>query len=655
MSIRAGKTDKRKRSVKIIVAIYLGIFLVLILVWAFNFGRHALNLYQLSKKIPSEISQAEPASVIPLIDEGSHEVNAIYEQLRPLFPIFRVLRILPWIGPYLGQIEPLVTYSNGLSQAGEEIASGISPLFNETQADSSDPSIVERVVQVLQSGQDHFLAASQAINQAAQVRDQINPQILPTSIHPIYQKLDENFNLLVVGAQLLQVAPKLLGNGEAQSYLILAQNRDELRPTGGFISGIGLVTIYNGEIQEFTLGDSYAVDNFSKPYPAPPDALHRYLLADYWVTRDANWSPDFPTTARQAQSLYTLSTGIETQGVIAFNQLAVQRILDAIGPVHIPGIENPVTSANVEEYMRLAWAPGPQESEIGDWWQHRKDFMQQLGTIILDKALSSTDESELLGLAMTIVDLVNQGQVLMYINDTHAEKILEVGGWDGGVHPGKGDYLYLVDSNIGFNKVDAVINRSMQYQVDLSDIADPGGSVTITYQHSGKGNVPCVQVASYGNFTYQDMMQRCYWDYWRLYTPSGSRLESSTTKPVPADELLNGEGWSGEISTVSGEAGTQVFSGVLVLPLEQSALNQISYTLPPSILDSTTTGFYVYTLDVRSQPGLTGLPFQLSVILPPNAVVSTPGADWKLVSGKWEWQGSISHPEELSLTFTIKP
>ncbi len=88
----------------------------------------------------------------------------------------------------------------------------------------------------------------------------------------------------MVGVQLLQAAPQLLGVDQAQSYLVLAQNRDELRATGGFISGIGLLTIKDGKILQFDLGDSHKIDDFSKPYPKPPEPLKRFMLADYWVT-----------------------------------------------------------------------------------------------------------------------------------------------------------------------------------------------------------------------------------------------------------------------------------------------------------------------------------------------------------------------------------
>ncbi len=96
----------------------------------------------------------------------------------------------------------------------------------------------------------------------------------------------------------------------------------------------------------------------------------------------------------------------------------------------------------------------------------------------------------------------------MYFNDPAIEAALEEGGWDGALRPGDSDFLYLVDSNVGFNKADSVIQRSLVYQVDLGDLNHPTGEVTLTYQHTGSGDLACKQVISYGNGTYLDMQQR---------------------------------------------------------------------------------------------------------------------------------------------------
>ena len=388
MSETRNRRLTKKSFGKLLLQIYLGIFLLLILVWVIHLSWHAFHLIRLAQSLPDDAAQIQPETIVPLVEKAAGDVNAIHQELRPLFPIFNLLQGVPGVGPYLGQIEPLLSYADGLAMAGHEIASGLKPLLEESSVDQADLSLPERATQVIQSGQAHFIKAAQAIDQVSRVRSRIRPELLPAFIRPLFLKLDARFNQLSAGVQILQVAPQLLGADQAQSYLVLAQNRDELRATGGFISAIGLVTVQNGKILQFNLGDSYQIDDFSKAYPTPPEPLHRFMLADYWVTRDANWSPDFPTAAQQAQTLYTLSTGVQTQGVIAFNQVVVKKILEVIGPVQVPGTEALVTAENVENYMRQAWAPAPEEGLSPEWWLQRKDFMQQLGSVILDKAMS---------------------------------------------------------------------------------------------------------------------------------------------------------------------------------------------------------------------------------------------------------------------------
>jgi hypothetical protein len=243
---------------------------------------------------------------------------------------------------------------------------------------------------------------------------------------------------------------------------------------------------------------------------------------------------------------------------------------------------------------------------------------------------------------------------LLYFNDTTAQTALAQSGWDGALHPGIADYLYLVDSNVGFNKVDAVIQRSLHYEVDISDMNHPIGEVTLTYQHTGTGNSPCTQVASYGNGTYRDMLERCYWDYWRVYTPAGSDLLSSSAQLVPSEELINEEGWSGQVESLSGESGTQIFAGLMVLPIGNISQFDISYALPSSILQQIYNGQMDYSLRVKVQPGLEGLPFSLEVILPSSFQILT-ASEGIIHTGAntWSWQGILTTSTELS--FILSP
>jgi hypothetical protein len=149
---------------------------------------------------------------------------------------------------------------------------------------------------------------------AAQVRGPLHPKLAPQ-----LARLNRLLPLARAGLKGAQVAPSLLGMTGPRTYLVLAQNSDELRPTGGFISGVGDVRLDNGRVTEIKLGDSYAVDNFEQPHPEPPSALREMMGTDLLLLRDSNCSPDFPTSALIARALYAQDRGIDTDGAIALD------------------------------------------------------------------------------------------------------------------------------------------------------------------------------------------------------------------------------------------------------------------------------------------------------------------------------------------------
>jgi hypothetical protein len=647
----AGYRLERKKRITVL-RYFLAIFLACFLVWSTNLGWHAWRLVDLARRVQADPGKITPQEALPLLESAGIDLSAIRQDLSPLFPVFNVMKGLPNLGPTLGQVEPWVAFADELAQTGKSVATGLDPIINKVP-DSTKDSNPLFVIQSLQAGQSRFKQAAQSLERARDWRGQIQADLLPTRIRPLYEKLDSRFDLLTAAVQALQAAPRILGASQAQIYLILAQNRDELRATGGFISGIGWVTLQNGQIKKLKLGDSYQLDDFSKPYPTPPEPLKRFMLADLWVARDSNWSPDFPSTARQAQSLVTLTSGMKTQGVIAFNQLAVRALLEITGPVQIEGITQPIRSSNVDNYMREAWAPAPDQSLDPEWWSHRKDFMQQLGSALLAEAMKITDKDRLLQLASTSISLINSGQILVYFNDPQSQKILSTAGWDGAVKPGTGDLLYLVDSNVGFNKVDSVIQRSITYTVDLRDIQNLAGQLSIRYQHNGNGSQTCKQEISYGNGTYADMQNRCYLDYWRIYTSESTRFLSSNTPAVPGEQLLNPAGWSGQVEISAGENQTSVMAGLMMLPPGQSMETKLNLALSSLLLRPAGPNQLSYALHIQKQSGISSLPITLEIFPPQNYAPLNLSVDWKKnASGAWVYSPSIENSMDLKFIFS---
>lgn len=77
---------------------------------------------------------------------------------------------------------------------------------------------------------------------------------------------------------LVRGLPELLGVDAPRSYLLLAKNQDELRATGGFISGGGIIALDRGRIAEFSIQDLYAVGaSAAAMHTYPPDPMRRYM------------------------------------------------------------------------------------------------------------------------------------------------------------------------------------------------------------------------------------------------------------------------------------------------------------------------------------------------------------------------------------------
>ena len=562
---------------------------------------------------------------------------------------------LPWVGPTIQAGGPAVDFAVGLTTMADELLAALTPLLDPSdggpETEQIDPS--QRVLRVLETAQPQLENAGRALEEALAARDRFSLEVLPSSLRDPLEKVDR---ILPQASQVLKgldVLPEMLGADVPRTYLILAQNQDELRATGGFISGAGRLTIDGGQIIEMAIRDSYAADDLSKPYPAPPEPLRHYMGASYWLLRDANWSPDFPTAAQRATELYEIGQPDGMSGVIAFDQMAVQRLLAAVGSVELDGFPEPITADNVISYMQQSWGSLPDEEAAPDWWAHRKDFMGLLGGALLETVQGSDDPSMLMALVRESYKLLREKHVLLYFEDETLQSTLSGLGMDGALRSGDGDFLMLVDSNLGFNKVDALIERNIEYALDLTDFAQPRASLLVTYQHTWEGEADCEHGAFVRELDYRDLQHRCYWDYFRVYVPAGTIPISGAAPPVSAEWLLTEEREAGEIQVLAGERDTTVFSGIFVLPPGETSTVQMEYDLPREVMQQSAEDRWTYTLHLVKQPGTHGVPAIVSVLLPEGFSIVEGQTSWEIAAdGVAQWDGRLWVDQVLTLSLT---
>jgi hypothetical protein len=231
-------------------------------------------------------------------------------------------------------------------------------------------------------------------------------------------------------------------------------------------------------------------------------------------------------------------------------------------------------------------------------------------------------------LVQALKQSLDEKHILIYLADPQAAGLLRGRNWDGALippsSPAESDALLVVDTNVGFNKVDVSVARSIRYQVDLTGKEGPRARLIVTYQNLSRRPVgDCIQEARYGD-TYADMTERCYWDYVRVYVPAGSRLLAGPDLPLPAGSL-----WarSGEavpqppISLTLEAGGWEVWAAFFALePLAERVLT-FDYQLPVGMLNQDADGLIRYRLRMQKQPGTEAVPLQVEILLPPSAEV----------------------------------
>jgi len=304
-------------------------------------------------------------------------------------------------------------------------------------------------------------------------------------------------------------------------------------------------------------------------------------------------------------------------GVIALDQHAIRFVVDALEPLEVAGQDQPITGENVIQAARQAWAPGAQPEM--EWWLHRKDFYEALLQGIRGRVERGLDRDDLFGLLRASRRALNERHLLVYLHSERGSGIAHQLGWDGAMRAVSGDYLMVVHSNVGFNKANALVQQRLQYTVDLRDPLRPVATLTLTLQHTGPGESPCNQQSRYGP-TYEEMMQRCYWDYVRVYCPAGTQLVSASRHPIAGAELLSGQDRSGEAIIEPAEQGRAAFANLVLVRPGEAVEVRFDLVLPPgSVVQQ--EGGYAYTLLIQKQPGTSAVPVDVRVLLGPTAAL----------------------------------
>ena len=405
---------------------------------------------------------------------------------------------------------------------------------------------------------------------------EINPNHYPTSLggREIRSMIANAQNSLEGGIEgflsfrpVLEQLPDIAGGkGERKKYLILFQNDNELRPTGGFLTAYAVVFVEDGKVTPEKSDDIYQLDQRFYERIEIPEALGKYLTTErYWNLRDMNIHPDFKQSMDQFFEHYQEVPGepADIDGIIAVDTEVLTGLLEILGPVSVGGYGTFSAEPDdrcdgcaqvVYALSEIITRPTPYLRD------DRKGILGPLMQSTLQKAYSAPKELWPQLFERMWADV--QGKhIQMYFLDESAQLAAEaVGGAGRMLSPAENtDFLAIVDANLGGAKS----NLFTEYEVKQTISPPTDGwlrkTVEITYKNTRRADNCNLEAG-------QLCLNATLRDWSRLYVPQGSQLveaQGFTTNP-----------------TLYEENGFAVFDGFFILEPLGTAKLRVTYDVP---------------------------------------------------------------------------
>lgn len=306
-------------------------------------------------------------------------------------------------------------------------------------------------------------------------------------------------------------APYLMGFLGPRNYLVLLQNNNELRPTGGFITAVAEVSTLFGFVS-IEVFDSYQIPNPEPRIPAP-DAFEYFIGQNDpffagWTLRDANFSPDFATSSKDIIDLYQAAyPDKEIDAVIAIDFSVIESLLEQYGPFTVEDVIFDKESFFIQS-QRIS---KDVDTHDVDQLKNRKNILKPFANTLKNKIVRSPVHYK--SFFENIDRLIKAKHILAYSTSASFQQKLEqfqlsniITGEDS-----KSDYLHVNIANIGGRKADRYITKDIKYLADFSNPSDLRSKLEIRLEHLGSYNI----------------QSDIYQAYIRTYVPLNAELISS--------------------------------------------------------------------------------------------------------------------------------
>lgn len=385
-------------------------------------------------------------------------------------------RLLTLVTPPAKGADNILTGAYYLAEAGKNLTRAVQ-LFDELSVDSTGIA-TDNFTQKLQQ---NYLLLKNSLLMLSFAREKFDSV---TGVPDEYAETLENGkkqialldNLLTDLVSLEDLYLSFFGS-ESRTYLLIFQNYDEMRATGGFIGTYGSLKYENGSIKKLKIESIYNLDGsltkqIAAPGPFQPDIKK-------WGMRDSNWFADFPTSAKKLLQFYEMES--ETaDGVIALTPKMFEDILTLVGPVEMPQYNVTLTPENFQDVVQTKTSV-----EYDKKLNQPKKFLDDFAPILLNR-LSNLGKEQWLSMFQMMKDNFIQKHVMVYSANQDTQSKIENLGFDGGIDQAPHDYLAIFNSNHGGTKTDLDVQQSVNFVSQLGTDGVITNTVTITRRNQAE-------------------------------------------------------------------------------------------------------------------------------------------------------------------------
>ncbi len=365
---------------------------------------------------------------------------------------------------------------------------------------------------------------------------------------------------------VIEQLPDVAGaRGTRKKYLVLFQNDNELRPTGGFLTAYAIINVENGKVEAEKSDDIYELDQKYKKTQLIPKELGRYLTTEkYWNLRDMNTSPDFKTSMDTIYGVYKTIPGEpnDIDGIIAVDTHFLTSLMTVLGPIEVPGYgtfsaeNDPRCDCPQIIYVlsEIITRPTPYLRE------DRKGILGPLMRSLLSKAYAAPKQQWPTLFAEGFKSVEGRNVQFYFLDEKNqsAAELAEAAGRMASPEKNQ-DFLGIINANLGGAKS----NLFTEYGVEQVISAPKNGylekTVEITYRNTRHGDNCNLEA---GLLCLNSTLK----DWTRIYVPEGA-------------QLISAQGFTEEAKTYD-EAGFTVFDGFFLLEPKGTAKLQLTYKIP---------------------------------------------------------------------------